>query len=105
VGDLDKELDATAEEARNILAATERFRDEANRMSQVLKQWKIDNGLDDTVAERFFNSLSPEDKKKAREEQEAFERQTSLDIEEALQMAKLKAPAGSAKKLRIRKFA
>jgi hypothetical protein len=105
VGDLDKELDATAEEARNILAATERFREDADRMSQILKQWKSDNGLDDTVAERFFNSLSPEDKKKVREEQEAFERQTALDIEEALQRAKLTLPAGSVKKPRVRKFA
>jgi hypothetical protein len=105
VDDLDKGFDATIETARQVLADTERLRDEAGKASQALKEWRSEKALDETITERFLKSLSPEDRKKAQEEQDAFERQTALEIEEALQKAKAEATPGRVKKPKGRRYA
>ncbi|MCL2000310.1 MAG: hypothetical protein FWG74_02645 [Planctomycetes bacterium] len=85
--DKEKEFDATLETAAATLRETARLKSEAERGARETAEWKKEHGIDAALEAKFFNAISPEDKKKVEEERETFKREVAQDIEAAIQRA------------------
>ena len=99
----EKELDATAAAAGAALREAERLAGQAEQGQREAADWRKANEIDGALEERFYAALSPEDRKKAEDEQEAFNRELAHDLDAAIQRAGLAAgghPAGGGKKPR-----
>ena len=100
--DQENELDATLQTAATTLKESNRLSGEAERGRLAMEEWVKAHEIDQALREKFFNALSPEDRKKARDEQEAFEREMAHDLDAAIQRAfpSSAKKGGGAKRLR-----
>lgn len=82
--DFDKDCDATLEAAGKTIAEGERLAGQCEAARRAREEWEQANGVDQETRQRFFASLSPEDRKKAEEENERFELELARDLEQAV---------------------
>ena len=85
--DFEKELEATQEAAAATVRESERLADEASKSQKAVEEWKKANGIDAALEAKFFATLSPEELKKAAEEEETFNRELAHDLAAAVQRA------------------
>ena len=78
MGDFNKELDASAEAARKVLAESEALLETAEKERQAYREWQDANRIDQALLDRFFASLPPEERKRVEQEQEALKLQHRL---------------------------
>lgn len=93
MSDFDAGVDATMAAAHSVLAETERLAGEIDAGTRVMGEWQKANALDATVREKFFAALSEEDREKVRKENEEFERQLALDMDDVRPPEKQNSPA------------
>ena len=75
MSDTERELDAALATAEAATRTSKRLAGEAEQAARATAEWKKNHGIDEALQTRFFNALSPEDRKKADDEQEAFARE------------------------------
>ncbi|MDR2392449.1 MAG: hypothetical protein LBE84_12340 [Planctomycetota bacterium] len=105
MGDFEKELDASAEAARKILAESEALLETAEKERQAYREWQGANQIDESKLNRFFASLPPEERKRVEQERAAFERELAEDLEKAGAPPPAQKDGVPAKKGRMRRYA